>query len=74
MTRYAIIAMLCITLLCCVNCSFARRHPAVTGAIIGVAGGTAIALATRPGTCAKFYDGKPYNGTPPCPKDTTNGK
>ena len=52
------------------SCGFAERHPVrakVIGLVSGAAVGTAIALATRH-NCASTYDGKPYQGTPPCPK------
>lgn len=45
-----------------------RKHPVVTGAVVGVAAGVTVAIITHH-TCPKFYDGKPYDGTPPCPKD-----
>jgi hypothetical protein len=44
-----------------------KRHPAIYGAALGAIGGTAYALATRH-NCPNTYDGKPYQGTPPCPK------
>jgi hypothetical protein len=44
-----------------------KRHPAVYGAALGAIGGTAYVLATRH-NCPNTYDGKPYQGTPPCPK------
>jgi hypothetical protein len=49
------------------GCATMRRHPALTGVIAGAAIGTTVALATRH-TCPSMYDGKPYQGTPPCPK------
>jgi len=49
------------------GCATMRRHPVVTGAVIGlVAGGTFAIVTTH--NCKKVYDGKPYDGTPPCPK------
>lgn len=55
-------------LLSLIGCAAIRRHPAMTGMIAGSAVGITVGLVTRPGHCASVYDGKPYNGTPPCPK------
>ena len=49
---------------------FWQKHPTRTKVLtaIGVGSmGLVIALAQRH-NCAKFYDGKAYDGTPPCPK------
>lgn len=58
-----------IALFCCAlsGCATVRRHPAITGLVVGAAAGTTIALATRH-NCPHVYDGKAYEGTPPCPK------
>lgn len=48
----------------------AMKHPVrtkVIGIAAGAAAGVTIALVTRH-NCASTYDGKPYQGTPPCPK------
>ena len=49
------------------GCATMRRHPVLTAIIVTV---PTVALTTYYTTkrCAKVYDGKPYDGTPPCPK------
>lgn len=52
------------------GCAAIHRHPTATKIALislGAAGGAAIAIATTH-NCPKVYDGKPYDGTPPCPK------
>jgi hypothetical protein len=49
------------------SCAVMKKHPVVTGAVIGLAGGVVVAVVTHH-TCPNTYDGKPYDGTPPCPK------
>jgi hypothetical protein len=56
------------------GCATVRNHPKLSGAIGGGAVGIGIAFATRRGTCASMYDGKPYSGTPPCPVDVKGSK
>jgi hypothetical protein len=53
------------------GCGFAERHPTrarVLGIIVGAGVGASIAYAVRPGHCPSIYDGRPYSGTPPCPR------
>jgi hypothetical protein len=67
MTRTVLLILL---LIVTTSCGFAERHPTrakVIGLIGGAAAGTAVALALRH-NCPSTYDGKPYQGTPPCPK------
>lgn len=48
-----------------------HEHPKRTEIVLmltGVGIGGIVAYKTKLGSCAKFYDGKPYVGTPPCPK------
>lgn len=60
--------IICIFLsLALTSCAVMRKHPVVTGAVVGVAAGVTVAIVTHH-TCPKIYDGKPYYGTPPCPK------
>lgn len=56
-----------VVLLFSTGCASMRRHPIVYGVVAGVAVGATVALATRH-NCGHVYDGKPYDGTPPCPK------
>lgn len=53
------------------GCATMRRHPIITGAVIGLAAGATVAIVTTH-NCPNFYveNGKrvPYSGTPPCPK------
>ena len=51
------------------GCATVRRHPVAT-AIIGAAvvGGTVAVIQNRHNSCPNTYDGRPYQGTAPCPK------
>lgn len=59
-----IIICLCLSLS---NCAVMKKHPVITGTVIGVTTGLVIHKVTEH-NCASIYDGKPYQGTPPCPK------
>lgn len=62
-----LILLLSVTL----GCATMHRHPNLVkaGALTGGAlVGLSIGLVQKPHPCASMYDGKPYNGTPPCPK------
>lgn len=48
------------------GCAVARRHPRTTGIVVGSAAAV-IVTAVRHHSCARSYDGIPYQGTPPCP-------
>lgn len=49
---------------------FWQKHPTRTKvlAAIGVGSLGLVAHVLTTHNCAKMYDGKPYSGTPPCPK------
>lgn len=49
------------------GCAAMKRHPVLVGAVVGVAVGATVAIVTTH-NCAKSYEGKAYDGTPPCPK------
>lgn len=49
------------------GCAAMKRHPVITGAVVGLAAGATVAIVTTH-KCPNSYDGKPYSGTPPCPK------
>jgi hypothetical protein len=54
------------------SCGAIHRHPTVTKIAIvsmgAVAGGVIAHRQNANGSCPNVYDGKPYSGTPPCPK------
>lgn len=54
---------------------FWRSHPTRTVLIgFGIGGGIGLMIEKfTEHNCSNTYDGKPYYGTPPCPKDTTPG-
>jgi hypothetical protein len=53
------------------GCATIRRHPVVTGIVVGAGVGIGVGLATRGhGHCPNVYDGRSYEGNPPCPIDT----
>lgn len=66
MIRIVAILLLVSFILLSSGCATVRRHPRLTGLVVGAAAGTTAALLTRHGTCPT-YDG--YHGTPPCPID-----
>jgi len=52
------------------GCGYTHHHPVITKVALisaGAVGGVAIHMATTH-NCPNTYDGKPYQGTPPCPK------
>jgi hypothetical protein len=49
------------------GCATIHRHPVLSGIVVGAAAGVTVGLLTR-SSCPNRYDGKPYSGTPPCPK------
>jgi hypothetical protein len=54
------------------GCAMARRHPTrmkFLGLAVGAGIGLVAGLATRGSHCPPTYDGTPYDGTSPCPKD-----
>lgn len=55
--------VLCLTML--TGCVHIRRHPVVTGIVVGAAVGLTVGILTNH-HCKKVYDGKPYDGTYPC--------
>lgn len=56
--------VLCLSML---NCATMRRHPAVTGIVIGAAAGVTVGLLTQH-HCPKYINGYPYDGNQkPCP-------
>jgi hypothetical protein len=66
------IKSLCIAALCfsLSACATIHRHPTATKLVIiglGAVAGASIAKATEQ-NCPSTYEGKPYQGTPPCPK------
>lgn len=68
MLRRLCAAVLSCTLLSsCATVRFAKRHPVAVGLVGGAAVSLGVVSLTRR-ICAKTYDGKPYYGTPPCPK------
>jgi hypothetical protein len=63
--RIALILIACFVLN---GCATMRRHPVVTGIIVGAGIGIGVGLATRGhGHCPNTYENRPYSGTPPCP-------
>lgn len=59
---------ICLALLL-TSCAVMKRHPVITAAVVGVAAGVSVAvIQNRNNSCPGMYDGKPYQGTPPCPK------
>ncbi len=58
---------LVLTLALLTGCAAMRRHPVITAAVVAIPAALVVVHYTTH-NCAGMYDGKPYNGTPPCPK------
>ena len=68
MKRFAILLLIPL-----MGCAAMRRHPAVTGAVVGIAVAVPVGLKMRADkNCPSMYDGHVYQGTPwsqyPCPQ------
>jgi hypothetical protein len=62
-----LVAILCLSL---TGCATIRRHPVVTGLVVGAAAGAVIGYEMRVKHCTYTYDGQPYSGTTcPAPKN-----
>jgi len=61
------ITMLLISMLLLNGCAMMKRHPVVSGLVVGAAVGIGVGIVSRPGHCPNVYEGQPYSGTPPCP-------
>ena len=67
--RLVAISLMCMELLGCAGLrSNMRRHPLIYGAAVGATVTIVTYAATGPHSCPSTYDGRPYQGTPPCPK------
>lgn len=62
-----LIAALCLALTFSnFGCAAMKRHPVLSGAVIGLAAGVTVAIATHH-SCPHMINGYRYDGTPPCP-------
>jgi hypothetical protein len=51
------------------GCATIHRHPKAFAVVGGATvGAVVVGMTMKPGHCASTYEGKPYFGTPPCPK------
>jgi hypothetical protein len=49
------------------GCATIRRHPVVTGIVVGAGVGIGVGLATRQHSCPYSYEGHPYGSGTTCP-------
>lgn len=64
--RNLAVALIAVALM--TNCVTIRRHPKATAIIMSAAAGAVVGgIIGHQASCKSYYNGVPYNGTPPCP-------